>query len=79
MEYDRRDIRAAERFNQIYHKRRRKMRAFREVDFGRYKKIMTYLGLRDRFNPSLEIPGVHKWAHVYSKKRPPGGRRGHIY
>ena len=70
---------ADERFTQIYHKRKRLMWWLREYDFGRYKKIMTYLGLRDRFNPSLLPPGVHKYGHVYSKKKPPGGRRGHVY
>mmetsp|Transcript_17094 Transcript_17094/g.26643 ORF Transcript_17094/g.26643 Transcript_17094/m.26643 type:complete len:277 (+) Transcript_17094:14-844(+) len=70
---------AFERFGQIYHKRKRKMWTLRDNDFGRYKKIMTYLGLRDRFNPSIVPPGVHKCAHIYSKKKPPGGRRGHIY
>jgi len=69
---------ADERFTQIYYKRKRLMKYLRERDFGRYKKIMTYLGLRDKFNPSILTPGVHKWAHVYSKKKPPGGRRGHI-
>ena len=79
MDFKKKNTFAAERFNIIYHKRRRKMKAFREVDFGRYKKIMTYLGLRDRFNPSLMSPAVHRWAHVYSKRKPPGGRRSHIW
>ena len=70
---------ADERFTQIYHKRKRLMWWLRDYDFGRYKKVMTYLGLRDRFNPSILPPGVHKWGHVHSKKKPPGGRRGHVY
>ena len=77
--YSSKDKFADERFTQIYHKRKRLMKYLRERDFGRYKKIMTYLGLRDKFNPSILSPGVHPWAHVYSKKKPPGGRRGHVY
>jgi len=50
----------------------------RNKDFGRYKKILTYLGLRDRYNVSLLTPGVHKWAHVYSRRKPPGGRKGRL-
>ena len=77
--YSSKDKFADMRFTQIYHKRKRIMWHLRKRDFGRYKKIMTYLGLRDKFNPSLLPPAVHKWAHVYSKKKPPGGRRGHVY
>ena len=67
-----------ETYANLYHRRRRLMHWFRRRDFGRYKKIMTYLGLRDRFNQSLLTPGVHLWEHVHSHKKPPGGRRPHI-
>ena len=52
--YSSQDKFAGERFAQIYHKRKRMMWYLRDLDFGRYKKIMTYLGLRDRFNPINE-------------------------
>ena len=68
-------------FNRIYQKRKKNMRYLREKDFGRYKKVMTYLGLRDKFNPSImrgTFGGIHNYAWMYSRRKPPGGRLGMI-
>lgn len=75
MKANRKNFTALFWYRRMFYERRKQLRELRKLDFGRYKKLMTYLGLRDIFNVALNAPAIHKMAHVYSKKRPVGGRR----
>lgn len=66
-------------YNLLYWKRKRMMLYLRKIDFGRYKKILTYLGLRDTLSECGMGRGKaqHPMEHALSAKKPPGGRLGH--
>jgi len=65
-------------YNLLYWKRKRMMLYLRKIDFGRYKKILTYLGLRDTLSECGKgrEKRQHPMEHALSAKKPPGGRLG---
>lgn len=65
-------------YRRLFYTRRRLMKRLRRLDFGRYKKVMTYLGMRDALAPAINHPAIHKHAHIKDKRKPVGGRKNFI-
>lgn len=65
-------------YRRLFYTRRRMMKRLRKLDFGRYKKVMTYLGMRDTLAPAINHPAIHRYAHIRDKRKPIGGRKNFL-